>query len=271
MDYEAVREAADYIRTKTDLIPSAGIILGSGLGGLVEAIKDQTVIPYDGIPHFPVSHLAGHAGNLVLGKIGACPVAAMQGRFHYYQGYTMAEVTFPIFVMKMLGVKKLIVTNACGGINTSFRPGDLMIITDYINMLGTNPLIGTNDERFGVQFPDMSEAYDHELIAQAEAKADELKIHYQKGVYALFPGPCYETAAEIRAYKALGADAVGMSTVPETIAADYLGMKLLGIACITNMATGIAKTKHSHEEVLAVAEKSSRMLCAWVKEIILAW
>ena len=180
----------------------------------------------------------------------------------------MKEVTYPVYVMKMIGVETLIVTNACGGINRGFVPGDLMLLTDFINMSGQNSLIGENDERFGVRFPDMSEAYSHELIAKAEQIADRLGISCKKGVYALFPGPCYETAAEIRAFECLGADAIGMSTVPETIAANYLGIKVLGIACITNMATGIAKEKHSHEEVVRIANESSAKLCVWVEKII---
>lgn len=183
----------------------------------------------------------------------------------------MKEVTYPVYVMKLLGVDSLIVTNACGGINKSFTPGDLMIIDDYINILGVNPLIGPNDERFGPRFPDMSETYSKELIAKAENVANELNIPYQKGVYAIFSGPCYETAAEIRAYASLGADAIGMSTVPETIAANYLGIRTLGISCITNMATGISKTKHSHAEVVRIANESSEKLCTWVKNLVLKW
>lgn len=251
--------------------PTTGIILGSGLGSLVDIMEERTVIPYTEIPNFPWSHVAGHAGNLVIGRIGQEIIAAMQGRFHYYEGFTMKEVTYPIYVMKLLGIENLIVTNACGGINRDFEPGDLMILTDYINMLGNNSLIGENDERFGVRFPDMSEAYAKELIRKAEKTAEKLGISCKKGVYAIFSGPCYETAAEIRAYERLGADAIGMSTVPETIAANYLGMKVLGIACITNMATGIAKTKHSHEEVMRIAGESSEKLCSWVRQLLLDW
>ena len=229
------------------------------------------MIPYKEIPNFPQSHVAGHAGNLVIGRIGQEIIAAMQGRFHYYEGFTMKEVTYPIYVMKLLGIENLIVTNACGGINRDFVPGDLMLLTDYINMLGNNSLIGENDERFGVRFPDMSEAYSRELMQKAERTAERLGLSYQKGVYAIFSGPCYETAAEIRAYERLGADAIGMSTVPETIAANYLGMKVLGIACITNMATGLAKTKHSHEEVMRIANESSEKLCSWVRELLMDW
>lgn len=271
MFYEKVKESAQFIQGRTSLRPTTGIILGSGLGSLVDIMEERAVIPYTEIPNFPQSHVAGHAGNLVIGRIGQEIIAAMQGRFHYYEGFTMKEVTYPIYVMKLLGIENLIVTNACGGINRDFEPGDLMILTDYINMLGNNSLIGENDERFGVRFPDMSEAYAKELIRKAEKTAEKLGISCKKGVYAIFSGPCYETAAEIRAYERLGADAIGMSTVPETIAANYLGMKVLGIACITNMATGIAKTKHSHEEVMRIAGESSEKLCSWVRQLLLDW
>ncbi len=269
--YDKVKESADYVKSRMNQNPTIGIILGSGLGSLVDIMEDKTVIPYADIPGFPRSHVAGHAGNLVIGRIGTETIAAMQGRFHYYEGFEMKEVTYPVYVMKLLGIEYLIVTNACGGINRNFLPGDLMILTDYINMLGKNSLIGRNDERFGVRFPDMSEAYSQDLIRKAEAAAEKLGIDYKKGVYAIFSGPCYETAAEIRAYAGLGADAIGMSTVPETIAANYLGMKVFGIACITNMATGIATTKHTHEEVVKIANESSSRLCSWVKQILLDW
>ncbi len=269
--YDKVKESADYVKSRMNQNPTIGIILGSGLGSLVDIMEDKTVIPYADIPGFPRSHVAGHAGNLVIGRIGTETIAAMQGRFHYYEGFEMKEVTYPVYVMKLLGIEHLIVTNACGGINRNFVPGDLMILTDYINMLGKNSLIGENDERFGVRFPDMSQAYSPDLIGKAEIAAEKLGIDYKKGVYAIFSGPCYETAAEIRAYAGLGADAIGMSTVPETIAANYLGMKVFGIACITNMATGIATTKHTHEEVVKIANESSSTLCSWVKQLLLDW
>ncbi len=266
--YDKVSASAAYIRRCTELTPTVGIVLGSGLGGLVDAITDKTVIPYRDIPGFPQSTVAGHAGNLVIGRLGRHVVAAMQGRFHYYEGFTMKEVTYPIYVMALLGVKTLVITNACGGINRGLRPGDLMVLTDYINMLGNNSLIGENDDRFGVRFPDMTEAYAPALRGKALDAAASLGIACKEGVYAIFSGPCYETAAEIRAYERLGADAIGMSTVPETIAANYLGMEVLGVACITNMATGIAREKHSHEEVLRIANESSEKLCALVERVI---
>ena len=271
MFYEDVCETAAYIRDRIDAVPELAIILGSGLGGLVDIMEDKSEIPYGEIPHFPRSNVRGHAAKLVFGRIGKTRVAAMQGRFHFYEGFTMKEVTYPLYVLRQLGIRNLLVTNACGGINRSFRPGDLMIITDHINLTGRNSLIGENDERFGPRFPDMSEAYSGELIGKAKAAAGKQGIAYKEGVYLLFPGPCYETAAEIRAFAALGADAVGMSTVPEVIAANYLGMKVLGISCITNMATGIATEKHTHEEVLRTAGESSEKLCAWVRQIVQDW
>ena len=271
MRYEQVLESVAYIRSVTAQQPALGIILGSGLGGLVDVICDKVIIPYDSIPHFPQSTVQGHAGNLVIGRIGNTTVVAMQGRFHYYEGFTMDQVTYPVYVMKFLGIKSLIVTNACGGVNRSFTPGDLMLISDYISFMAPNPLIGHNDERFGPRFPDMTEAYSHRLMAKADAIADELGFSLQKGVYALFSGPCYETAAEIRAFAAMGADAVGMSTVPETIVANYLGLEVLGISCITNMATGIAEKKHSHEAVVRIANEAGGKLCALVEKLAADW
>ena len=271
MRYEQVLESAAYIRSVTAQQPTLGIILGSGLGALVDVMEDKTVIPYGDIPHFPQSTVPGHAGNLVVGRIGSTTVAAMQGRFHYYEGFTMDQVTYPLYVMKMLGITGLIVTNACGGVNRSFTPGDLMLITDYISFMAPNPLIGHNDERFGPRFPDMTEAYSRRLMAKADETAASLGFSLQRGVYALFSGPCFETAAEIRAFAALGADAVGMSTVPETIVANYLGMEVLGISCITNMATGIAEKKHSHEAVIRTANEASAKLCALVQRIAEDW
>ena len=268
MFYDEVKKGANYILEKVDKIPKVGIILGSGLGNIVDRMENTTVINYGDIPGFPVSDVAGHQYRLVFGNIGKCDIVAMQGRFHYYEGYTMKQLTFPVFVLSQLGVKSLIVTNSCGGINESFNPGDLMIITDHINLLGDNPLIGKNDERFGVRFPDMTNVYDEKLIKAAKDSGDSLNIKVKTGVYAIFPGPCYETAAEIRAYKILGADAIGMSTVPEATAAAYLGMKVLGISCITNMATGIAKTKHSHSEVLSIANESSKKFCLLMESIL---
>ena len=266
--YNKIMESVEYIKSKVNRTPKIAVILGSGLGDLVNSVEDIEDIAYENIPNFPVSTVEGHEGKLVFGKINGIEILLMQGRFHYYEGYTMKEVTYPVYVMKQLGVEKIIVTNACGGINTSFEPGTLMLIKDFINLFGDNPLIGVNDERLGTRFPDMSEPYKLELISKAKKIAGELGIKYGEGVYAGFMGPYYETAAEIVMIGRHGADAVGMSTVPETIVANYLGMEVLGIACITNMATGIQKVKHSHERVVETAKKASTDLCKWVVKII---
>lgn len=267
--YEKVMESVDYIKKQTaDFQPKIAIILGSGLGGLVDSFDSKKYIPYHDIPNFPQSTVIGHEGMLVYGRMKGIDVLAMQGRFHYYEGYTMKEVTYPIYVMQKLGINTLILTNACGGINTQFAPGTLMIITDFINLFGDNPLIGINDERFGPRFPDMSEPYNLNLIARAKSVANDLGIEYEEGIYAGFMGPYYETAAEIVAISRMGADAVGMSTVPETIVANYLRMDVLGISCITNMATGIQKQKHSHANVVETANRASADLCKWVSGVI---
>jgi len=266
--YNKIIESVNYIKSKVNKNPKIAVILGSGLGDLANVVTEVENIAYENIPNFPVSTVKGHEGKLVFGKINGVEVLLMQGRFHYYEGYTMKEVTYPIYVMKQLGIEKIIVTNACGGINKSFEPGTLMLINDFINLFGDNPLIGVNDERLGTRFPDMSEPYKIELINKAKEIADKLNIKYGEGVYAGFMGPYYETAAEIVMIGRHGADAVGMSTVPETIVANYLGMDVLGIACITNMATGIQKVKHSHERVVETAQKASVNLCKWVSEII---
>ena len=268
MFYDKVKESADFIRERLSEMPKTAVILGSGLGGLVDFMEEKIVIPYAEIPNFPQSTVAGHAGNFVVGKIGGKTIAAMQGRFHYYEGFSAFELCYPLYVMKLLEIKNLIVTNAAGGVNKDFKPGDLMIIDNYINFLKINPLIGNHDDRFGPRFPDMSEPYSPALCEKAVKAAEKLGIDYKRGVYALFNGPCYESAAEIRAFAILGADAVGMSTIPETICGNYLGMEVFGVSCITNMATGIATVKHSHEEVVKVANRASENLCNWMKEFI---
>lgn len=268
MYYDEVTRAVAYIRARTPCAPRVGIVLGSGLGDFANGIEVEETIPYCDIPGFPASNVAGHEARLTFGRVEGCEIVAMQGRFHFYEGFTMKQVAFPVFVLRELGVTDLIITNACGGIRENFRPGDPMLITDHINLLGNNPLIGPNDERFGPRFPDMSEVYDRGLLHHAEAVAGDLSLPIQKGVYALFSGPCYETAAEIRAYRALGADAIGMSTVPEATAANYLGMRVLGISCITNMATGLSETAHSHEEVLAIARKSGERFGALLRSLL---
>ncbi|HHW02685.1 MAG TPA: purine-nucleoside phosphorylase [Thermoanaerobacterales bacterium] len=262
-----VEEAAKAIENRLMAMrPAVGLILGSGLGGIVESIKNPVVIGFDSIPHFPVSTVKGHAGRMIFGKMEEVPVAAMQGRIHYYEGYDLKQVVFPVYVLKRLGIKKLIVTNAAGGINNEFEPGDLMLINDHINLLGDNPLIG--QEEMGPRFIDMSRAYSPELIEIAKRKGNMLGIKLREGVYACMTGPSYETPAEIRMLKAIGADAVGMSTVPEVIAARQCEIKVLAVSCITNMAAGISPHVLSHEEVLEGARKSEKNLERLLKEVV---
>ena len=266
--YEKALESAEYIKTHTKKRPKIAVVLGSGLGKLTADFTDTEELSYKDIPNFPVSTVAGHKGALLAGKLGDTEVYAMEGRFHFYEGYSMKEVCYPFYVFKLLGVEKVVLTNACGGINREFAPGTLMLITDFINMMGTNPLIGPNDERFGPRFPDMTEPYSLELRNLAKQTADELGIAYKEGVYMGFMGPCYETAAEIRAFAEMGADAVGMSTVPETMVCNYMGMKVLAVSCITNMATGIQTVKHSHARVLEIANQAGDTLCRWLGAVI---
>ena len=268
MFYDEVMNAVHYIQARVACRPRIAVILGSGLGSIADRLEDRELLPYADIPGFPKSGVSGHAARFVFGTLNGRPIVAMQGRFHYYEGLSMRQLSFPIYVLRQLGVEEIVVTNACGGINPDFNPGDLMLITDHINFAGNNPLIGANDEHFGPRFPDMTEVYDPALNDLARRVAASLSIHLREGVYAFFTGPCYETAAEIRAYHILGADAIGMSTVPETTVAHYLGMRVLGIACITNMATGIARTPHSHEEVLAIANASSKRFCRLLERVL---
>jgi purine-nucleoside phosphorylase len=233
--------------------PLLGIILGSGLGGFADSLERPVAIDYADLPDFPRSSVHGHAGRLVLGYHHDMPVVAMQGRVHFYEGYSPWQVGFPTRVLARLGVKHLTVTNAAGGINLSFKVGDLMIITDHLNLSGFNPLVGPNDEALGPRFPDMSHAYDPDLVRTLEAVAFKESIALRKGVYASLSGPSYETPAEIRMLRTLGADAVGMSTVPEVIVAAHMGLKVTGISCVTNLAAGIGTTKLSHDEVSQTA------------------
>lgn len=265
--YESAKQSAEYIQSKLKVTPEIGLILGSGLGILADEIEDAVAIPYSEIPNFPVSTVHGHAGQLVIGRLSGKTVIAMQGRFHHYEGYTMDKVTFPVRVMKLLGVEKLIVTNAAGGVNQGFTPGDLMLITDHINFM-SNPLIGANDERFGPRFPDMSTAYDKEFQQLARKVAADLNITIQQGVYLGLTGPTYETPAEIRMIRTLGGDAVGMSTVPEVIVANHSSMRVLGISCITNMAAGILDQPLNHEEVIETTEKVKSTFLLYVKELV---
>jgi purine-nucleoside phosphorylase len=266
--YEKIQESAKYIGSKINIKPQIGLILGSGLGVLGDEVENPTIIKYNEIPNFPVSTVEGHAGQLVIGKLEGKDVVVMQGRFHFYEGYPMQDVTFPVRVMKSLGVETIIVTNAAGGSNESFTPGDLMIITDHINFGGNNPLIGPNDNRLGVRFPDMSKAYTPELIDLARNTANELGIKIKEGVYMFLTGPTYETPAEIKMAQKLGADAVGMSTVPEVIVASHSQLKVLGISCITNMAAGILDQPLNHEEVIETTQKVQKEFLSLVKTTI---
>lgn len=262
------REAAEFIKKRTHIEPTIGLILGSGLGEMAESVDKSVVIPYREIPHFPVSTVEGHKGQLVIGELTGKPVLAMQGRFHYYEGYSMEEITFPVRVMKLLGIEYLLVTNAAGGINREFRPGDLMLIVDHINLMGDNPLRGTNLDKMGPRFPDMSEAYDRKLIEIAKLCASRKQVTVKSGVYCGMQGPTYETPAEIRMVHAIGGDAVGMSTVPEVIVANHCGIKVLGISCITNMAAGILDKPLNHEEVVEVGKMVKDKFISLIKEII---
>ncbi|KXZ39663.1 purine-nucleoside phosphorylase [Alkalithermobacter thermoalcaliphilus JW-YL-7 = DSM 7308] len=269
MNTTQIKQAVDYIESKIDVKPEIGLILGSGLGVLADEIEDAKVIKYEEIPNFPVSTVEGHEGQLVIGKLEGKNVIAMQGRFHYYEGYTMKEVTFPVRVMKSLGVDTLIVTNACGGLNPNFYAGALMIINDHINFTGANPLIGPNDSQLGVRFPDMSTAYDKELIKLAKDVANKLNIEIFEGVYAGISGPNYFSKAELNMLIVFGADTIGMSTVPEVIVARHSGMRVLGISCITDMAI---PNEHlevlTHEQVVKVAQRTRPKFISLVKEIV---
>lgn len=268
MNFEQIQKSASFIKEKYPKQPKIGLILGSGLGVLADEIVEPTKIPYEQIPEFPVSTVEGHAGQLVLGTINGIEVVAMQGRFHYYEGYSFDKVTFPVRVMKELGVEMLIVTNAAGGVNNDFKPGDLMLISDHINNMGANPLIGPNDSRLGPRFPDMTDTYTKELRAMAKDVAKKLDIPVKEGVYVGNTGPTYETPAEIRFFRQVGGDAVGMSTVPEVIVARHAGIKVLGISCISNMAAGILDQPLNHEEVIETTEKVKVNFLRFVKELV---
>ena len=263
-----ITQALEFIRTKTDAKPKIGIILGTGLGGLVKEIKKEVVIDYGNIPYFPVSTVESHQGKLIFGTLSGKKVVAMQGRFHLYEGYDLKQVTFPVRVMKFLGVESLLISNAGGALNPLFKKGDVMLIADHINLLGDNPLIGPNDDELGPRFPDMSEAYSKELIALAEQAALDLKIRVQKGVYVAMQGPNLETKAEYRFLRTVGADAVGMSTIPEDIVAVHMGMKVLGFSILTDECFPDALKPAHLKEILKVATKAEPKMTAIMKEVV---
>jgi purine-nucleoside phosphorylase len=266
--FDRVQEAATYLRSALGEIPKVAVVLGSGLGGFAEDLTAATSVSYEDIPHWPASRVVGHAGKLVAGTAGQRRVLALSGRAHFYEGHDLATVTFATRVLGCLGVKVLILTNAAGGINTRFGQGALMVIDDHINFLGTNPLIGANDERFGRRFPDMSEIYSKRLRAMTDEAAADIGLPIEHGVYIAVTGPSYETPAEIRAFRALGADAVGMSTVPEAIVAQHMGIEVLGISCISNMAAGILPQVLTEEEVIQTTGRVRALFIALLEGII---
>lgn len=274
MSYEKASAAAEFIRSKYDKETKIALVLGSGLGAFAGELENAVTIPYEEIPHFARSTVEGHAGQLVLGEIENVPVAVQQGRFHFYEGYEMSDVIFPVRTFGVLGVETLILTNAAGSLRTSFKQGDLMLIRDHINMMGVSPLRGANDKRFGARFPDMTNAYSPGLqvivSAEAEALANEknIKPFMTRGIYCGLSGPTYETPAEIHMLRLLGADAVGMSTVPETIAARQQQMQVIGISCITNMAAGISDEPINHEEVMETGARVAEIFKELLKRVI---
>ena len=265
---EKIKQTADYIRSKAGNVPETAIILGTGLGALVDHITEKKYIPYTEIPNFPVSTVEGHSGNLIFGRLGNRQVIAMQVRFHYYDGYDMKEVTFPVRVMKQLGVKTLFVSNAAGGMNKEFRVGDIMIITDHINLFPENPLRGKNYEELGPRFPAMTEAYDKRLVAAAEEIAAKKGIRVMKGVYVGTQGPTFETPAEYEYFRIIGGDAVGMSTVPEVIVANHAGMKVFGVSVITDLGGKDVTDVPTHEEVQKAAEAAQPYMMEIMRELI---
>jgi purine-nucleoside phosphorylase len=266
--FEMAEEARAAIAAQWGRKPDLGIILGTGLGKLVDSIEIETTLSYDQIPHFPVSTVETHAGKLILGRLSGKSIVAMQGRFHYYEGYGMQQVAFPVRVMKLMGVHTLVVSNACGGINPLFAPGALMVITDHINLLGTNPLIGPNDDRIGPRFPDMSEPYTASLIDLTMNIARENCIRVERGVYAAMSGPCLETKAEYRMLKTLGADVIGMSTVPEVIAAVHAGLHVLGLSVVTDSCLPDALQPADIGEIIAVANRAEPHLVTLIKKVV---
>jgi purine-nucleoside phosphorylase len=266
--YPIIRETVESIRARCNKQPVLGLILGSGLGAFADTLQDRVVIPFSEIPHFPCSTVLGHSGNLVAGSAEGIPCFALQGRVHLYEGYSIADVTYPVRVLGCLGVRQFIVTNAAGGINTEFQPGDLMLIRDHINFTGTNPLVGPNVEEWGPRFPDMSEAYDPAMRKIALEVAHQQGIPLHQGIYLGLCGPSYETPAEIRMFRLWGADAVGMSTVSEVIAASHMGIQVLGISCITNMAAGVLPRRLTHKEVLDTTESVKEKFLSLLRGLI---
>jgi len=267
-EFQRAEAAAKFILAKTKLRPRIGLVLGSGLGAFANEIAGAARIDYKNIPHFPRSTAIGHAGRMVIGKVSDVPVAVMQGRVHFYEGYSQHEVIFPMRVMARMGIRAVVLTNAAGGINTNFKQGCLVVLRDHINLQGTNPLIGPNDEHFGTRFPDMTQVYWKPYQAAALQDGKRLGIEIAEGVYAAMTGPSYETPAEIRYLRAIGADLIGMSTVPEVIAAAHMGIRVLGISCVTNMAAGILDQPITTEEVMETGERVKADFMALLRAVI---
>lgn len=265
---DKLTETVSFIRSKTTLKPKIGVILGSGLGAFVNEVQVETILPFQDIPHFNPPTVEGHQGNLIFGKVGSQTVAILQGRNHYYEGHTMENVVFPTRILATLGIEILILTNSAGGFGETMQAGDLMIIEDHINLMGINPLMGPNIKELGPRFPDMTEAYDRKLISQMEPILQKHGTRYHKGVYCGVSGPTYETPAEVRYLKMIGGKAVGMSTVPEAIAANHLGLRVAALSCITNLAAGISRQKLSHSEVTETAKKVEQKFTLFLKEFI---
>jgi purine-nucleoside phosphorylase len=266
--YDRARRAAEQIHSSAKVRPAVAIILGSGLGAFADELTESTSLAYKEIAGFAQATVEGHAGRLVIGKAGEVPIAAMQGRFHFYEGYALEDVTFPIRVLKSLGVRTLILTNAAGSLNTELTPGSFMVISDHINLMGVNPLIGANDERFGPRFPDLTSTYDPDLQNIVIEEAKGLNIDLRRGVYAALTGPSYETPAEIHMVRTLGADAVGMSTVPEAIVARHMDMRVIGISCITNLAAGVSNRPVDHSQVIATGERVREEFTELLRRVI---
>ena len=266
--YERAEHATRVIRSRISVEPRIALVLGSGLGSFADDFEEAVAIPYEEIPGFVRSTAQGHAGRLVIGKIDTVPVLAMQGRVHYYEGYSLEEVTFPVRTFGLLGVKTLVLTNAAGGINVQLTQGALMVLSDHVNLMGVNPLRGPNDERFGPRFPDMSAVYSPELQELVIDEARAIGVEVRRGIYGGLSGPSYETPAEIHLLRALGADAVGMSTVPEAIVARHMGLEVLGISCITNMAAGISDEPINHEEVMATGDRVRETFAELLRRVI---
>jgi len=265
---EKIKTSVEFIQNRAGLVPEVGIILGTGLGGLVNEIETSHIIPYEEIPHFPVSTVKGHKGQLIFGKLGGKNVVAMQGRFHFYEGYNMQELTFPVRVMKFLGIKLLVVSNASGGMNPAFSVGDIMLITDHINLMPSNPLMGKNYDELGPRFPDMHDAYDKNILVKAREIAAANNIKVQNGVYAAVSGPCFETPAEYNYFHIIGADCVGMSTVPEVIVARHMDLPVFALSVITDLGVAGKVCEVSHEEVIKAANESEPKMTLILKELL---